>query len=154
MTSQPPDPRSFYGLVWEIVRQIPEGRVSTYGQIASMIPPPPGADPIQYERLKARWVGRAMNAAPVGGGIPWQRVINSQGMISLPRGSAAADEQRARLEMEGVEFDARGRVDFRQVGWDGPPVEWLAAHGLLPPRPLASGVADGDEADPTQLSLF
>jgi methylated-DNA-protein-cysteine methyltransferase related protein len=146
----PPDPASFNSLVWQIVKLIPEGQVSTYGQIASMIPPPDGVDPEQYHRLGARWVGAAMNATPGGQAIPWQRVINSQGGISLPRGSASADEQRALLDMEGVTFDERGRVDFDQVGWDGPQATWLEANGFLPPRSLKKSPPQ----DSAQLSLF
>jgi methylated-DNA-protein-cysteine methyltransferase-like protein len=142
---RPPDPETFNKVVWAIVREIPAGRVSTYGQIASMIPPPEGVEPPEYDGVKARWVGAAMRDSPEG--LPWQRVINSQGKISLPKGSAGADKQRALLEMEGVAFDARGRVDFDAVGWRGPDPDWLAEHDLLPPIPLGSG---GD----AQLSLF
>jgi methylated-DNA-protein-cysteine methyltransferase-like protein len=146
----PPDPKSYNALVWEIVKEIPDGIVSTYGQIASMIPPPENVDPEQYLRLSPRWVGTAMNATPSGEGIPWQRVINSQGKISLPKGSSSADQQRGLLEMEGVEFDEQGRVDFEIVGWEGPSEDWLAAHDLLPPRPLKK--RSGPQA--TQPSLF
>lgn len=148
---QPPDPQAFYALVWEIVCQIPAGRVSTYGQIASMIPPPEGVEPPLYDRMGARWVGDAMRATPEGSGIPWQRVINSRGQISLPAGSVGADLQRALLEMEGIVFDEQSRVDLRLYGWEGPPAKWLAEHGLLPPfsfRPPE----DADQG--TQLSLF
>ena len=150
----PPDPSTFNKLVWLIVRQIPEGKVSSYGQIASMIPPPAGVDPEQYTRLGARWVGNAMNSTPSGQSIPWQRVINSQGEISLPRGSSSADEQRALLEMEGVTFDDRSRVDFNAVGWDGPDADWLAANGFFAPRSLRKPSARGHSKDDTQLSLF
>lgn len=150
---QPPDPTSFNSIVWEIVRQVPEGQVSTYGQIASMIPPPDGVPPDQFDRLGARWVGSAMRAVPTGSAVPWHRVINSQGKISLPSGSASADEQRARLEMEGIEFDEAGRVDFDRVGWDGPPADWLAQYDLMPPRSLRSGPPD-DDTTSTQLNLF
>jgi methylated-DNA-protein-cysteine methyltransferase-like protein len=134
----PPDPKAFHAIVWEIVQQIPAGRVSTYGQIASMIPPPEGVEPPSYDRLAPRWVGNAMNAVSGSNStrIPWQRVINAKGAISLPEGSKAADEQRARLEAEGVTFDEAGRVDFNLVGWDGPNEAWLRARNLLPPRPL------------------
>ena len=84
MRSSPPDPTAFNALVWEIVQQIPPGYVSAYGQIASMIPPPSGVDPLQYARLGAIWVGYAMHAVPEGSAVPWHRVINSQGQISLP----------------------------------------------------------------------
>jgi methylated-DNA-protein-cysteine methyltransferase-like protein len=152
----PPDPGSFNKLVWQIVKQIPEGIVSSYGQIASMIPPPSGVDPEQYVWLGARWVGNAMNMTPGGQSIPWQRVINSQGEISLPKGSANAEEQRALLEMEGVTFDDRGRVDFNKVGWQGPEDAWQSANGFFPPRPLKKSAPKQDNPpdDNTQLSLF
>ncbi|MFW5708984.1 MAG: MGMT family protein, partial [Chloroflexota bacterium] len=131
--------------VYRITRQIPRGIVSTYGQIASMIPPPDGVNPDDYIRLSSVWVGQALNQTPDGQGIPWQRVINSQGGISLP--GAAARQQRTLLEAEGVVFDTRDRVDFERYGWDGPGEAWLTANGLNSPRSLRRG-------GPTQLSLF
>lgn len=151
MMWNPPDPTTFNNLVWEIARQIPEGQVSTYGQIASMIPPPEEVDPDRYRRLGARWVGTAMNACPAD--VPWQRVINSKGMISLPKGSASADSQKALLEMEGVEFNEHERVDFEQYAWDGPPDDWLTQRDLLPPRSLKKNKKKG-KPDSNQLSLF
>ncbi len=145
----PPDPKSYNETVWKIVQQIPPGKVSTYGQIASMIPPPEGVEPPSYDRLAPRWVGSAMNA--VSGSnttVPWQRVINSKGAISLPEGSRAALEQRARLEREGVAFDEAGRVDFNIVGWDGPDDGWLHEHGLLSPRPLRKAPPASSEQKP------
>lgn len=136
---QPPDLTAFNQLVWSIVMQIPEGQVSTYGQIASAIPPPEGVEPPAYDQVAARWVGYAMRDTPDDSGVPWHRVINSRGAISLPAGSASADEQRMRLEAEGVAFDDAGRVDFEAVGWDGPEPAWLEAHGLLAPKPLRRG---------------
>jgi methylated-DNA-protein-cysteine methyltransferase related protein len=132
----PPEPDKFNPIVWEIVKQIPPGQVSTYGQIAAMIPPPEGVSPPDYQRLGSRWVGTAMNNTPAGQGIPWQRVINSKGMISLPEGSRAALEQRERLESEGVSFDEKGRVNFEVCGWDGPDESWLRERGLYPPPSL------------------
>lgn len=150
----PPDPKIYNAIVWEIVRQIPPGCVSTYGQIASMIPPPPGVDPGSYDRLSPRWVGNAMNA--VSGAeeneIPWQRVINSKGTISLPEGSRAAHEQRQRLEFEGVVFDAQERVNFQIYGWDGPDANWLEHHNLFSPRPLKK--PSQDNPDPGQPKLL
>jgi methylated-DNA-protein-cysteine methyltransferase-like protein len=114
----PPDPKPYFAQVYAWVRQIPAGQVASYGQIARLIPPPEGVDLLSYQRVSARWVGAAMRTAPDD--VPWQRVINSQGKISLPPGSPSADEQRALLEGEGVAFDARGRVDLRRFGWRGP----------------------------------
>ncbi len=147
-----PEPHSFYTLVWEIARQIPPGRVSTYGQIASMIPAPEGVEPPQYDRVRARWVGRAMHAAPPD--VPWQRVINSQGKISMPAASVEAQKQRLLLEMEDIVFDEQGRVDLNCFGWDGPAAQWLIAHDLLPPRSLKRPSDEDDLERGTQLSLL
>ncbi|HEY3344248.1 MAG TPA: MGMT family protein [Anaerolineaceae bacterium] len=112
----PPSWPEFDETVWEIVRQIPAGRVATYGKIAALIPAPAGVDPAEFQAWRARWVGTAMSASPQG--VPWQRVINAQGKIS-PRGPGAA-RQRELLEAEGVVFDERERVDLARFGWEGP----------------------------------
>jgi len=103
---------AFFRSVWAFVRQIPAGKVSTYGQIAARIPPPQGVTPEDFKALRARWVGQAMAECP--GDVPWQRVINSEGKIS-PR--PGAELQRQLLEAEGVTFDARARVDLEKYGW-------------------------------------
>lgn len=120
-------------MVWKIVRQVPKGRVTSYGQIASMIPPPEGVDPEQYHRLGARWVGTALRAKP-DKPIPWWRVINSQGKISLPEPSGS--QQRLHLMAEGVEFDAQEQVDFSKFGWRDVDEAWLEEHHLLPPKQI------------------
>ncbi len=112
--TSPPNPHAFNALVWDLVRQIPPGRVAAYGQIGALIPPPGGMPLKDYDAFRARWVGGAMAACPED--VPWWRVINAQGKISLRRGS---EEQRARLEAEGVEFDERGCVDLKKFGWEG-----------------------------------
>ena len=132
----PPNPTEFFATVWDIVLQIPAGSVSSYGQIASMIPPDADMEPAQLRRLAPRWVGTALRKTPRGKSIPWHRVINSQGAISFPAGSAQAEEQRRLLEIEGVRFDERGKVNFALVGWRGPPDSYLRRQSLLPPRPL------------------
>jgi methylated-DNA-protein-cysteine methyltransferase-like protein len=125
----PPDQAEYRRKVWDVVRQIPEGQVATYGQIAALVPPPKGMDPGDYAAWSARWVGGAMAACPDD--VPWQRVINSQGKISL-RPGGGAERQRQLLEDEGVEFDARDRVDLDVYSWAGPSQEWRQAHGLVP----------------------
>ncbi len=132
----PPSPEVFFKTVWAIVCQIPPGKVSTYGQIASMIPPDADITPSRLKNLAPRWVGTAMRKTPRGKGIPWHRVINSRGLISFPAGSAAAEEQRRLLELEGVKFDARGRVDWALVAWHGPDDAFMQRRRLLPPRTL------------------
>jgi methylated-DNA-protein-cysteine methyltransferase-like protein len=96
----------------------------------------------------SRTVGDAMNASPDD--VPWQRVINARGMISIQGATGA--RQRALLEAEGVVFDENGRVDFGQVGW-APDPQWLAANGYRTPPPLVKP-KKGQEPDGEQLSLF
>ena len=111
--TSPPNPREFNERVWGLVRQVPRGRVATYGQIALMLPPPAGVDHESYRAFAPRWVGGAMAACPDD--VPWQRVINSQGRISERPG---AEKQRVLLEAEGVEF-VKDRVDLKKYGWGG-----------------------------------
>ncbi len=113
----PPKRDEFNHKVWALVRQIPPGKVSTYGQIAAFIGPPPGTDPKSYLAFGARWVGGAMADCP--NDVPWQRVINSQGKVSLRPGGGGT-QQRQMLESEGVTFDEHDRVDLKAFGWAGP----------------------------------
>jgi methylated-DNA-protein-cysteine methyltransferase related protein len=99
------DAESTHGRIHKVVARIPRGRVATYGQIARLA----GLG------RQARLVGYAMHALPAGTRVPWQRVINAQGAISLPGKSAI--RQRKLLEREGVRFDARGRVDLDRFLW-------------------------------------
>jgi methylated-DNA-protein-cysteine methyltransferase related protein len=145
------DPQPYYRIVWDIVRQVPRGCATTFGQIASMIPAPAGVDEEDYQRLGARWVGDAMNAVsrvdePT---VPWHRVINSKGGISLPSGSGSAEKQRARLKAEGVLGDNE-LVDLNQYGWEGPDASWLEKMALNKPRALRKPADDV----PGQLRLF
>lgn len=130
-----------YERIYAVARQIPPGWVSTYGQIAAIV----------GRGCTARQVGYAM-AALSGDeqGVPWQRVINSQGEISLRPGEGGA-RQRQLLEAEGVEFDAQGRTDFERFGWEGPDWEWLEQHAFSP----APSLKKGKQGPPgEQLSLF
>jgi methylated-DNA-protein-cysteine methyltransferase-like protein len=146
------NPQAFMELVWEIVRQIPAGQVSTFGQIASMIPPPDGFDEQSYARLGPRFVGDAMNAVSWRDdpNVPWHRVINAKGTISLPPDTPAAALQRARLRHEGAFAPDAESADLNRVGWEGPPQAWLDEHGLRPPKPLRAPPDDR----PQQMALF
>jgi methylated-DNA-protein-cysteine methyltransferase-like protein len=123
--------QQFNALVWAIAREIPSGAVASYGQLAAFLPTPTGIDPGEYAAYRARWAGAAMRECPPD--VPWQRVLNAQGKISLPAGSRAALDQRRLLEAEGVVFDERERIDLARFGWSGPPRQWLLDHGLLAP---------------------
>ncbi|WP_417465864.1 MGMT family protein [Kordiimonas sp.] len=102
--------------IYELVREIPEGQVASYGMVASLLP---GVTP--------RIVGFAMAATPAGEGIPWQRVINSAGQISERDGAA---RQRTRLEEEGISFKPSGKVDWAKHRWHGPSEAWLEKHSI------------------------
>jgi methylated-DNA-protein-cysteine methyltransferase-like protein len=112
--TSPHNQQAYYEQVWNLVRQIPRGKVASYGQIALMIPSPNGVDFESYKAFSPRWVGGAMAACPDD--VPWQRVINSQGKISERSG---AERQRQLLEEEGIVF-AKDKIDFKKYGWRGP----------------------------------
>lgn len=122
--TSPPSPAEFRAKVWEMARQIPPGKVATYGQIAAWVGAPQGISAQDYRAFGARWVGGAMAACPEG--VPWQRVINAQGKISLRGGSKTL--QRELLESEGVVFDSRQRVNLKVYGWSGPAGEMENTH--------------------------
>ena len=89
------------------MRRIPEGRVSTYGEVAALAGMP----------RAARQVGFAVNALSGDENVPWHRVINARGEISSRGERAYADLQSALLESEGVDFDRRGRIDLETYAW-------------------------------------
>lgn len=93
--------------IYAVVRRIPRGRVATYGQVAELA----GLGG------HARQVGYALHVLTEERQVPWHRVINARGEISLRPGCGADVTQRLLLESEGVGFDARGRVDLRAFGW-------------------------------------
>ena len=93
---------------YEIVRQIPEGRVATYGQVAALA----------GLAAHARQVGYALFALEEGSEIPWQRVINARGEVSRRSEPGWDNYQRHLLENEGVQFDARGRVEVDRYRWE------------------------------------
>ncbi len=95
-----------YDRIYEAVRQIPTGRVTSYGQVARMV-----------GGCTARMVGYALAALKEGCDVPWQRVINRQGKISPHGYGLGSLVQRELLEAEGVVFDAQGRVDWQIFGW-------------------------------------
>ena len=96
-----------YKEIYKIVRQIPRGRVATYGQIATLA----GIEG------HARQIGYALHALPSSIKVPWHRVVNARGEVS-PRTTGDSHElQRHLLEAEGVEFDAKGRVDLKRFRW-------------------------------------
>lgn len=96
----------YYTRIYVVVRQVPAGRVTTYGRVAKLVP-----------GVTARMVGYAMAATPPGSDVPWQRVINAQGRISPHGAGFGSAIQRKLLEEEGIVFDASGRIDLARYGW-------------------------------------
>jgi len=113
--SSPPNQQAYYEQVWNLVRQIPRGKVASYGQIALMIPPPMGVDFDSYKAFSPRWVGGAMAACPDD--VPWQRVINSQGKCSTGRMTIPVNLQQSILESEGVKFSESDKCDLEEYRW-------------------------------------
>ncbi len=91
--------------VYSLVRKIPVGKIMTYGQLAIIL----------GEGYTARTVGYVMHGADEG--VPWQRVINSQGKCSTGRLTIPLNLQQELLEAEGVVFSASGKCDLGTVRW-------------------------------------
>ena len=99
--------QSTYERIYQIVRRIPRGRVATYGQIARLAELPG----------RARQVGYALHALPAASRVPWQRVVNGLGRISLRSGSDDDRLQRLLLIEEGVRFDRSGKIPLDRYIW-------------------------------------
>ena len=97
---------TFFEKARELIKRIPRGKVATYGQIAALAGQP----------RAARQVAWVLHAASDKDNLPWQRVINSSGTISLPR-MAGYELQRALLKKEGIKFDRHDRIDLEQFQW-------------------------------------
>lgn len=91
---------------WHVLASIPQGRVTSYGRLARLAGMGKGA------RLVGRWLGQL----PEDTALPWHRVLNSRGELSLPPESPSGREQHARLLAEGVIVTNR-RVDMKRYGW-------------------------------------
>lgn len=93
--------------VYRIVRRVPYGRVINYGGVAALAEQP----------RAARGVGYALSSLPEGSDVPWWRVVNRHGEVSIRSDPILARMQRALLEAEGVRFDNAGRIDWDRFGW-------------------------------------
>lgn len=98
---------SFSDRVYDVVRRIPSGKCASYGDVAALLGTP----------RAARGVGWALNALDGDSDVPWWRVINKRGAISIRHPDVSPRIQRALLEDEGVRFDADGCVDWSVVRW-------------------------------------
>ncbi len=92
--------------ICETIREIPQGRVASYGQIADIAGVPRGA----------RQVGFTLRQLPEGHTLPWHRVVQASGKIAFDKDSPQFEEQRNRLMMEGVSV-LSGRIDMNMYRW-------------------------------------
>ena len=99
---------NFYEAVYKVVRDIPRGRVMTYGQIATLLGSP----------RAARAVGYALRAGGRRNDVPWQRVINGRGRISARNEVERPMLQRVMLEAEGVVFGLDAACDLAALRWE------------------------------------
>lgn len=93
-------------VIYLVIHSIPKGKVATYGQVAA-IAGLPG---------KARMVGKTLSHLPQGSAIPWHRVINAAGKISLPEESDSYVKQQQRLKQEGIEFNG-AKIKLKTYQW-------------------------------------
>lgn len=105
-TQSAASPQARREVLYLVLAQIPEGKVISYGELAALA----GLG------RAARWVGRTLSQLPDDTRLPWHRVLAAGGRLSLPAGSPAGAEQRARLRAEGLTIH-QDRVDIRRHGW-------------------------------------
>lgn len=108
-----PVKQAYFEQVWEFVRQVPYGKVVTYGQIAQALPKPESLEPELEVNSVSQLVGHAMAACPDD--VPWHRVVSSQGKVSS---WSNASEQQRLLETEGVLFYG-DRLSLDECQWYG-----------------------------------
>ena len=100
---------SFFEDVWDVARQIPKGRVTSYGAIANYL----------GTKMSARMVGWAMSAAGnAKSKVPAHRVVNSAGLLSGKMHFGSHDEMQKRLEKEKIKIEKDKVVDFNKLFWD------------------------------------
>jgi methylated-DNA-protein-cysteine methyltransferase-like protein len=116
-------PASFYVAVWELVRRVPYGRVVTYGQLATWLGSPSAARAVGYAMFNVR-----------DPAVPWHRVVNARGEISIGGALHRPELQRVLLEHEGVTFSKAGTLDLERFGWVLPASlarKWLRPHQII-----------------------
>jgi methylated-DNA-protein-cysteine methyltransferase related protein len=116
--------RGFYEQVYDLVRQIPRGKVTSYGRVAQMLGRPNAARAVGYALSALK-----DSASEERQSVPWHRVINSQGRITISNREHSADEQARLLRAEGVMVGDDLRVDLEQYLWSG--LHWLEIDDIL-----------------------
>lgn len=107
-SSNPAAMTHFSKNVIRFIKEIPMGKVATYGQIATLVGNPRGA----------RGVSWILHSSSTSHQLPWQRIINSKGKISFPFGTKKYHDQKNRLRKEGVNVSEDGCIDLKKYGWE------------------------------------
>lgn len=117
--------KNFYEQVYAVVRRIPRGKVTSYGRIARMLGSPNAARAVGYalQALKDK------KDDPAYEDIPWQRVVNSQGRISIVNREFGAQLQAKLLREEGVVISDDLQIDLDLYLWAG--LHWLEVDDIL-----------------------
>ena len=116
---------NFYEKVYAVVRQIPAGKVTSYGRVAQMLGAPNASRAVGYALRALKDKGDDPEYAD----IPWQRVVNSQGRISIANRDHGAQSQADLLRSEGVEVSEDLRINLDIYLWSG--LHWLEVDDLL-----------------------
>ncbi len=113
--------KPFFEQVYAVIRLIPKGKVTSYGRIAMMLDAPRGSRAVGYALRALKHKRNDSDYVE----IPWQRVVNAQGEISLA--GIAKQFQAELLEEEGVTISEKGRIDLQKYLWEG-----LLPHEIYP----------------------
>ncbi|MFW6042117.1 MAG: MGMT family protein [Chloroflexota bacterium] len=117
--------QSFYEQVYAVVRRIPTGKVTSYGRVAQMLGRPNAARAVGYALSALKDEKR--NDEYVA--VPWHRVVNSQGRISIKNREYSAQNQANLLRAEGVIVDERLQIDLEEFLWEG--LHWVEIDDIL-----------------------
>jgi len=114
---------NFYEQVYAVVRRIPRGRVTSYGRVAQMLGAPNAARAVGYA-LRA-----LKDKSDEYADVPWQRVVNSQGRISIVNREHGAQRQAELLRAEGVDVSQDLRINLDRFLWSG--LHWLEVDDII-----------------------
>jgi methylated-DNA-protein-cysteine methyltransferase-like protein len=117
--------RNFFEQVYSVTRRIPKGKVTSYGRIANMLGAPNAARAVGYA-LRAL---KDKQDDPSYDDVPWQRVINSQGRISIANREFGAQLQVELLRKEGVRVSEDLRINLDIYLWSG--LHWFEIDDIL-----------------------
>ncbi len=118
--------KNFYEQVYTVCRRIPRGRVTSYGRIAQMLGRPNSARAVGYALSALKDEEQGENGHD---DVPWHRVVNSKGRISIKNREYTAQQQARLLREEGVEVSSDLKIDLDVYLWEG--LHWVEIDDIL-----------------------